>query len=261
MMIGATGPPPVVTAAVAAVSVPHTAAAFFGLIVPGKPMRTDFVAIDATKYGLSFFLDVPVTTIRELVLFKMPQFDLPAGYGVLCYWQITAVATAAAAPCTTMMVSDPRSTGFELLGALTDAQPSAIFQTGWSEHEQVAELTAAVAAAANSADFSYFSGAALAPMQLQVSIGLSLESLANIQNLGDTVVDRVQQGKLYVAQKVAEDLFQFMLSFDTGHGGNQQGNNNAMMVVPKNIFDRWFQRFKNRFQRDPNFFLRHHHQT
>jgi hypothetical protein len=227
-------------------------AATFGLIIPGKPLRTGFVAIDATKYGLSFVLDVPVTSVRELVVFKMPQFNLPAGYGVLCYWQITAAATASMRTPMgsfgggeTTIHQQQRSTGFELLGALTDAQPSAIFQTGWSEHEQVAELIEAAAGGAGG-------GSPSAMVQLQVSIGVSLESLANIQNLGNAVADRVQQGKLFVAQKVAEDLFQFMLSFDSGH---QQPA--AMMVVPKNIFDRWFQRFQNRFQRDPNFFLRH----
>jgi Protein of unknown function (DUF775) len=203
----------------------------FGLIVPGKPLRTDFVAIDATKYALSFVLDVPLSTVRELVLFKMPSFAFPPGYGVLCYWQITAQTASG-------FGGETRSTGFEMFGALADAQPSAIFQTGWSEHEQLAELMAAATSAGPGT-------------VLQVSIGVSLESLANIQNLGDAA-DRVQQGKLYVAQKVAEDLFQFMLSFDTGTADNQ-----AMMVVPKNIFDRWFQRFKSRFQRDPNFFLRH----
>jgi Protein of unknown function (DUF775) len=199
----------------------------FGLIVPGKPLRTDFVAIDATKYALSFVLDVPLSTVRELVLFTMPSFAFPPGYGVLCYWQITAQQSG----------GETRSTGFEMFGALAETQPSAIFQTGWSEHEQLAELMAAATTGPGGA-------------VLQVSIGVSLESLANIQNLGDAA-DRVQQGKLYVAQKVAEDLFQFMLSFDNGTSGNQ-----AMMVVPNNIFDRWFERFKSRFQRDPNFFLR-----
>lgn len=191
----------------------------FGLIVPGKPLRTDFVAVDATKYALSFALDIPLQTVREIVMMKLPQFDLPSGHGVLCYWQITA-----------QLGAETRSTGFELLGALADSQPTAIFQTGWSEHDQVAELSS--------------SGAAL-----QVSIGVSLESLSNIQNLGNAA-DKVQQGKLYVAQKVAEDLFKYMLSFDTGASGGDS------VVVPKNIFDRWFQRFKTRFQRDPNFFLR-----
>jgi hypothetical protein len=41
-----------------------------------------------------------------------------------------------------------------------------------------------------------------------------------------------------------------MQSFDTGAAGASQ------MVVPNNIFDRWFRRFENRFQRDPNFFLK-----
>ena len=84
----------------------------------------------------------------------------------------------------------------------------------------------------------------------RVTIGISVEPLTNVENVG-CVEQQVQNGKLFVAQKIASDLFKFMQSFDTGTSGDSN-----LMVVPKNIFDRWFKRFSNRFQRDPNFFLK-----
>ncbi len=80
-----------------------------------------------------------------------------------------------------------------------------------------------------------------------VTFGVSLESLDNIQNLN---IKSDQEQRLFVAQRIATDLFQFMQSFDTG--GQSQGR----MVVPNNIFDRWMKRFEARFRRDPNFFLK-----
>lgn len=195
----------------------------FGLIVPGGPVRTQFAPVDNT--GMKFALRLncpgdmptPLTSVTELVFFLLPNVTLPPDHGVLCYWQMEAAAGTTHA-----------STGFELLGAITPNQPSRVLATGWSEHEQLLEVSKVNAA-------------------VVVTIAVSLEPLANIQNLS---VNPANQGRLFVAQKIASDLFKFMGSFDTGAAGTNQ------MVVPKNIFDRWFTRFENRFKRDPNFFLK-----
>jgi protein Hikeshi len=203
------------------------AAAPFGLIVPGCPVRTDFSPVDATKFAMTLTcpgdIGVPLQSVREVVVFSTTT-PIPPDLGVLCYWQLTAVSSNP--------TSLNASTGFELLGAITASQPSAVFQTGWSENEQLAELLS-----------SQNSG------MVTITIGLSLEPVSNIQNIG-ALNSKVEQGKLYVAQKIAADLFKFMQSFDTGTSGSN------MMVVPNNVFDRWFRRFENRFRRDPNFFLK-----
>lgn len=203
---------------------PQTTAPF-GLIVPGSPVRVNFAPADST--GLRFALALtpsdfpgPLATITEIVFFLMPNTPLPPDHGVVCYWQIAA--TTSPSPGV-----PPPSTGFQPLGSITPDRPSTVFQTGWSEHEQVVEVSS--------------SG-----QPVIVTIGASLEPLQTIQNMG---ID-VHKGRLYVAQKIASDLFKFMQSFDTGTGGAGQ------MVVPTNIFERWWQRFSKRFERDPNFFLR-----
>ena len=195
---------------------------FVGLLIPGYPVRTDFVAIDQSKCALTLScpgdLAVPLASVTEIGLFLLPSASLPAGHGVLCYWQITA---AVAQPG-----QAPAATGYELLGPMTPTKPSAIFQTGWAEHEQLVEIS-------NSG------------VPVKVTIAVSIEPLDNVDNL-----TRKPETRLFVAQKVAMDLFKFLQSFDNGTA--PPGN----MVVPNNIFDRWLQRFEAKFRRDPNFFLR-----
>ncbi|EEC49097.1 predicted protein [Phaeodactylum tricornutum CCAP 1055/1] len=199
----------------------------FGIIVPGYAVRTNFVPVDSSgmKFGLTLTcpgdIATPLASVHELVFFTLPNIPFPPNYGVLCYWQITAaVSQTPDLP--------PPSTGFELLGSIRPDRPSSVFHTGWSEHEQLLEV------AQNNT-----------PVTL--TIGVSLEPLENLQNIAGS---SVSASKLFVAQKIASDLFNFMQSFDTGTGGAGQ------MVVPNNIFERWFKRFEARFQRDPNFFLK-----
>ena len=198
----------------------------FGLIIPGAPVRTDFQSLTPTQYSLALSSpqDLPVSLLRsvtDIVLFctDASSSTIPPDCGVLCYWQLS---------CAT------ESTGFSLLGALAPGT-SELFRTGWSEHEAVA---------------------AILQQQQQstvvLTIGLSVEPLSQVQNVAAASNSTTDQ-RLQVAQHIALDLFRFMQSFDTGGGSGPQ---QQLMTVPKNIFDRWYQRFENRFRRDPNFFLK-----
>jgi len=209
---------------------------FLGLIVPGGPVRTDFAPVDNSgqKFSLQLnpndFSGAQLASVTELVVFLLPngannQPSLPPDRGVLLYWQISAVPQPG-------MQQPPASTGFELLGAVTRDRPSAVLATRWGEHEQVLEASAS-------------------NQPLLVNIGVSVEPLPNVQNILGGSPNDPHQGRLWIAQRVANDLFTFMQSFDTGAASGA-----SQMVVPNNIFDRWFQRFERRFRRDPNFFLR-----
>lgn len=198
-----------------------------GFIVPDGPVRTDFVPSDKTGTKLTLQLNCPgdlpspLASVTELVCFLAPNCPLPAEHGVMIYFQISGAPSQPGA--------QPPATGFELLGSLTPSRPSAVFRTGWSEHEQLLELMSS-------------------NIPVVVTIGLSVEPLHSIVNVQGT--NRVEN-RMFVAQKIAEDLFRYMQSFDTG-GASGSGQ----MVVPTNIFDRWMQRFENKFRRDPNFFLK-----
>ena len=111
-------------------------------------------------------------------------------------------------------------------------RPSEIMRTGWSEHDQFLAIPPALQSS------------------VTITIGVSIEPVDSIQNLALSNTANHSKRPL-VAQKIARDLYNFMQSFDTGGAvGNQQ------MVVPQNIFERWWKRFENKSKRDPNFFLK-----
>ena len=191
----------------------------FGAVISGLPVRTDFVQVDANKYACRLTcpgdITIPLTSVTELVIFLFQP--LPPQQGILCYWQMTA----ATGP-------QQEATGFELLGSLTPNNPSRIFHTGWGEHEQMVQVSSS-------------------NTPVILTLGLSVEPMETIQNVQH---DHKESNRLFVAQKIAADLFRFLQSFDTGSAGSGQ------MVVPKNIFDLWYQRFESRLKRNPNFFLK-----
>ena len=205
-----------------------------GLVVPGGPVRTDWTPIDASgmKYSLTLTspgdLPSPITIVNDLVVFLLPQSPLPPTHGILLYWQVHVGGGAAAG-------IGGGETGFEVLGSLTPTTPSAILRTGWSEHDQLISLVGGNA------------------VHVTVTIGISIEPLPNVQNIvssGNTSSNAVAARRPLVAQRIAQDLFNFMSSFDTGGGGS------GSMVVPKNVFERWWARFEAKSKRDPNFFLK-----
>lgn len=191
----------------------------FGVIVPGRPIRQNFAPVDATgtKFSLQLTspgdLPSPLTLINELVVFLGAPID--PHQGVMVYWQLAA---------------QNEQSGFELLGSLTMEQPSQIFRTGWSEHDQFLSIP---------------------PNQpVTVTIGLSIEPLESIRNVSTTTSSNVNARRPMVAQRIAQDLYNFMQSFDT------TGGRNGTMLVPQNIFERWWKRFEAKSKRDPNFFLK-----
>ena len=208
----------------------------FGMIVPGGPVRHDFLPVDAsgTKWALQLHspIDLPnPLLVHELVFFFLGNAagaggaaPLPPHLGVMVYWQLQ---------------SGTEQSGFELLGSITMDQPSQIFRTGWSEHDQFLSIP---------------------PHQpVTVTIGLSIEPIESIRNIlssnnngHGTALANSNARRPLVAQKIAQDLYNFMQSFDTGVGASKTNT----MTVPTNIFERWWKRFEAKSQRDPGFFLK-----
>jgi len=223
----------------------------FGLIAPTSSVLTDFLPVEGsngTKYTMSVLsspssttsggFPFPLTSINELVFFLLPNASnaMPPNSGLLVYWQVE--------------VSSGGQSGFELLGSLVPSEKqSVIFRTGWSEREEFIGLDRQQP-----------------PPVVRVNFGISVEPIEVVKNLTSdscnsnsaNVPNRFGQNNAsptdkrpLVAQKIAKDLFNFMLSFDTGGArGNQT------MTVPANIFDRWWKRFEAKLKRDPNFFLK-----
>lgn len=223
----------------------------FGIIIPGQPCITSFVPTDTsnTKFTLELpfsFVHTPENNtkhginsplspleISQLTFFLLPNVTLPSNVGAMLYWSAS----------TPTGVPNQTSTGFELLGALTPTKPTAILQTRWRDNESLLNL---LPVGANSSP-GYTSSGLL--VNINITLGVSIEPLENIQNLGILSTDHSIDSKS-VAKKVALDLFNFLQSFDTGEAPN------GWMTVPTNVFDRWFQRFERKIDRDPVFFLK-----
>ena len=240
----------------------------FGLILPGKDVITNFAPADAT--GSKFTLEIPFpltpstsmesstssptpafpasqlpSAVHDLVFFLLPNIPLPSETGALLYWSASIIPSSNIG----MNVSPPQSlsSGFEVLGALTPTQTSTILPTGWSSHERLQELIQ---------ECQYhperYAG-------IQITLGISLEPLANVSNLQ---IDPVQQfhsrkeGKKNVAKKIATDLYNYLKSFDDTGSGSGNSARSGWMTVPDNVFDRWFKRFEGKIERDPNFFMK-----
>jgi hypothetical protein len=230
----------------------------FGIIVPGMPCITSFVPTDTTntKFTLDLpfsFLHQPGTTsstmttstankheesssqfmspfqISELTFFLLPNVTLPSNVGAMLYWSASIPANPASA-----------TTGFELLGALTPTKPTAIFQTRWRDNESLNNMIQCPPSGNPSESFM---------VNIQITLGVSIEPLENIRNL-DILSRNHSLDSKNVAKKIALDLFNFLQSFDTGQAPS------GWMTVPTNIFERWFQRFERKIERDPTFFLK-----
>lgn len=174
----------------------------FGVVVPGRPLITEFQQIDATK--AITVLEHPAS-VSEITFFLLPTTVIPPGYGAILYF------------------STPPFQNWVLLGSVDPSKPSGTFRTAWATNEEV-----------RGCQF--------------VQLGVSLEPLDTIKNL-DLVLSGVED-RFGFAHKIALDLFQYMTSFSSGD--QQQG----MMVVPLNVFDRWMERFERKYRQDPNFMLK-----
>ena len=198
----------------------------FGVLIPGGVVRTDFVASDhsCTKFtlALSGINSSNILTVSDLVFFLLPGVSLPPDHGAMLYWQIVSTPAIMSSE---MPMPGSTTTEFELVGAIANHRPSGVFRTGWATNET---LSAAISS----------------PGTVTVNLGVSIEPISSIQNMG-VIPDQTT----HVAKKIAMDLFNFMQSFDTGGGA---GN----MVVPKNVFERWITRFETKARFDPNFFMK-----
>lgn len=90
-------------------------------------------------------------------------------------------------------------------------------------------------------------------MNKQFQVHVVVEPLAEVQQKETSK----QAGKADFCKRVGMDLFNFIQSYS----GGQNIDANAIargdqLIVPANVIDRWWTRFSNRMQRDPDFLLR-----
>jgi hypothetical protein len=88
----------------------------FGIVIPGRPLITEFQAVDSTKAVT--VIDNP-SFVTEITFFLLPTTPIPPGYGAILYYSI------------------PPFQNWELLGSLDITKPSGTFRTGWTSNDEV----------------------------------------------------------------------------------------------------------------------------
>ena len=85
----------------------------FGVVVPGRPLITEFQPISTTK---AFVLLENPSLITEITFFLLQP--CPVGFGALLYYSTDQV-------------------NWEVLGSIDGIKPSGIFSTSWQSNETV----------------------------------------------------------------------------------------------------------------------------
>lgn len=88
----------------------------FGIVVPGRPVITEFQLVDSTK--AMTMLEQPAT-VPELTFFLLPTTVIPPGYGAILYYSV------------------PPFQNWVLIGSIDPSKPSGIFRTNWANNEEV----------------------------------------------------------------------------------------------------------------------------
>lgn len=104
--------------AVGGMAAPAPAPSPLGLLLPGRPIRTDFIQVTPTRWVIN--VEAP-GTVTDLGLFALPGNALPPGAGLAFFWSL------------------PPHTEWVALGASVGAgSQSAIFRTGWPSTPSIA---------------------------------------------------------------------------------------------------------------------------
>lgn len=112
------------------------------------------------------------------------------------------------------------SSPWEYRGCVSNASPSEVFPLQWPLNPD-------------------------GSLPANAQIGVSVEPIADVVGKEQQVLGSKEE----FAKRVAMDLFRYMESFASAINPEQ-------MVVPMNCLDRWFNKFSEKFKRDPNFLTR-----
>jgi hypothetical protein len=113
------------------------------------------------------------------------------------------------------------------IGAVTMAYPSRSFHAPW-KHK-------------------------IPPNTPGLRIGVNLEPIASLKQKVDSD-NKEQERTLDSAQGIAKNLYEFMASFNKSERFTHLPKD--VMVLPTDVVDKWFKKFKAKHQRDPYFWMK-----
>lgn len=207
----------------------------FSVIPAGRPCLTDFLAVSATQFAVSF----PSTPVfSHLVVFMIPGNTLHPDTGAGVYIKL------------------PGKNDFQFLGAIGNEKPSAIFKIRLPVTGNAMALGGDEDAMI---DTSISEVPPVAPGALtnDIELGISVEPIANIQTQLETLESQRDVGgsarskppnTKELAQGIIKNAFNFLAGFAGSQGGQE--------VVPLKSFEDWWAKFERRIENDPEFLQR-----
>ena len=92
-----------------------TTVSLFGVVIPGRPVITEFQPVSESK-AVSIIQNP--STVTEITFFLLPTSPCPPGFGAVLYFSIDQA-------------------NWQILGAISPEKPSGTFRTGWPSNEIV----------------------------------------------------------------------------------------------------------------------------
>ncbi|ORY09670.1 hypothetical protein BCR34DRAFT_486913 [Clohesyomyces aquaticus] len=210
----------------------------FGVIISGRPVLTEPQTISTTQFAFSLPTSPPFS---HIVVFLLPGTTLPDGTAAAVYARLAG------------------STEFQLLGAIANEKPSAIFKVNKTAAGGPAEggfgdedvmVDEGISAPANVATSNITLGISVEPAA-QVAANLeqkkAQESTASAVPPTDLELvkraDKTIETKV-LAQRIIKNCYDFLTSWGTGD------------TVPLRAFQAWWTKFEGKLDRDPSFLER-----
>ena len=209
----------------------------FSIILPGRPCLVNYVPISPTQFAFSF---PSAPHFSHIVVFILPGNLLPPETAAAVYLQ------------------SPGQAEFQLLGAIGNEKPSAIFKVNLQPGAGAGETQEAVS---NGAAHPRVAGAEV------VNVGISVEPVATIQGqlaqlpsldsptsgAASTALVKRPPGTKVLAQRIIRNAFNFLASFAGSRGDGGLG---GQEMVPLKSFQDWWAKFERKIEVDPGFLER-----
>ena len=113
----------------------------------------------------------------------------------------------------------------QFIGCISNQRPSDVFYTGWSLDPNV-------------------------NIHQTIKIGVQMEKLKNIEMAFKEKI-QVDIGHQEFAKRLAKNLYNYLDSFN-----QNQDHNNQLLAVPVNFLEKWYNKFLNKYQVDPNLLMK-----
>ncbi|KAJ3325435.1 hypothetical protein HDV06_004294 [Boothiomyces sp. JEL0866] len=205
----------------------------FGCIAAGRPVQTNIVQVDSTKY---IFELTDASSINHLVIFLVGQ-PFPDNFGATVHFLW------------------PTQQQWVFLGILTNEKPSAIFKLGGTKHLKSTDMLV---------DESPFDSSS----KIVAQIGISIEPLENVlaqqRQRSESNQLALRNNPHFdtqsITSKILESFYNYCTSFSTSlpPGGQVLFNIPQQTLettfIPLKALSDWFKQTQNKLDHDPSLF-------